>query len=168
MLLLEGEAGIGKTTLWRVGVALAREGSYRVLEARPASAETGVPFAALADLVGGSLQEVADALPAPQRQALEVALSLAEPAGAPPLPQTIAAAVLSCLRELARKDPVLVAVDDAQWLDAASQAALEFALRRIAPDDHVRFLFSWRTGEKGRSPPGTSALGPPQRVRSAR
>ncbi len=165
VLLLEGEAGIGKTTLWRVGVALAREGSYRVLEARPASAETGVPFAALADLVGGSLQEVADALPAPQRQALEVALSLAEPAGAPPLPQTIAAAVLSCLRELARKDPVLVAVDDAQWLDAASQAALEFALRRIAPDDHVRFLFSWRTGEKGRSPPGTSALGPPQRVR---
>lgn len=159
VLALVGEAGIGKTTLWRAGVALAREHSYRVLAARPASAESGVPFSALADLVGGSLEAVADAMPSPQRNALEVALSLAEPAAAPPLPGTIAAAVLSCLRELARDQPVLVAIDDVQWLDPASEAALEYGLRRITPDESVRFLFSRRT-EAGRPPLGAADLSP--------
>ena len=60
-----------------------------------------------------------------------MALLLTEPGATPPPPRTIAAAVLSSLRELARQGPVLVAVDDAQWLDVASASALEFALRRI-------------------------------------
>lgn len=154
-LVLEGEAGIGKTTLWRAGLALAGDRSYRVLVARPTSAEAEMPFASLGDLVGGPVAEILQELPVPQRQALEAALLLVEPDGPPPQPHTIAAAVLSCLRELGRRQPLLVAVDDAQWLDSSSAAALEFALRRIDEDGRVLFLFSWRTGgEGGRRSPG--------------
>ena len=88
-----------------------------------------------------------------------------------------AAAVLSCLRALSRREPLLVAVDDAQWLDAASAAALEFALRRITKDDRVSFLFSWRPDPEGRlatrsgrPPRGSSAMRgdrPPQSRRPA-
>jgi len=154
-LVLEGEAGIGKTTLWRAGLALAGERPYRVIVARPTSAEAEMPFASLGDLVGGSVAEILNDLPVPQRHALEAALLLIEPDGPPPQPHTIAAAVLSCLRELSRPEPLLVAVDDAQWLDSPSAAALEFARRRIGDDGRVLFLFSWRTGdESGRPRPG--------------
>ena len=91
-----------------------------------------------------------------------MALLLTEPGATPPPPRTIAAAVLSCLRELARQGPVLVAVDDAQWLDVASASALEFALRRIGDDEHVAFLFSWRTEGERHPPLGTD--GQTQRV----
>ncbi len=151
-LVLEGEAGIGKTTLWRAGLALADECSCRVLVARPTSTEAEMPFAGLSDLIGDVLDEIAHQLPVPQRQALEVALLLTEPGSTPPQPGTIAAAVLSCLRELSRQGPVLVAVDDAQWLDSASATALEFALRRIGGNERVAFLFSWRTDGEGRPP----------------
>ncbi len=157
-LVLEGEAGIGKTTLWRAGLALAGDQPYRVLIARPTSAEAEMPFAALGDLLGGSAEQVLQQLPVPQRQALEAALLLAESDGAPPQPHTIAAAVLSCLRELSRQKPVLVAVDDAQWLDSASAAALEFSLRRLGEDGRVVFLFSWRTD--GESPPPLAVESP--------
>ena len=70
----------------------------------------------------------------------------------------IAAGVLSCLRELSRAEPVLVAVDDAQWLDASSAGALEFSLRRLGDDGRVVFLFSWRTDERGRAPIGGEGL----------
>ena len=157
-LVLEGDAGIGKTTLWRACVTLAQARSYRVLAARPASAEAGMPFAGLGDLLGRPLEEIAEEVPVPQCRALEVALSLAEPGAAPPLPQTIAAAVLSCLRALSRREPLLVAIDDAQWLDAASAAALEFALRRVTKDDRVSFLFSRRPAPEGLSRPGAADL----------
>jgi len=156
-LVLEGEAGIGKTTLWRAGIALAGDRSYRVLVARATSAEAELPFAALGDLLGGSAQQVLPQLPVPQRQALEAALLLAEPDGLPPQPHVIAAAVLSCLRELSRHEPVLVAVDDAQLLDPASAAALEFSLRRFGEDGRVVFLFSWRTDGEGRPPLGVAS-----------
>jgi DNA-binding CsgD family transcriptional regulator len=149
-LVLEGEAGIGKTTLWRAGLTLARDRSFRVLIARPTSAEAGLPFSGLSDLLSESLEDVLTLLPAPQRQALEVALLLIEPGGAPPQPHTIAAAVLSCLRELSRTTPVLVAIDDVQWLDSSTTAAVEFARRRIGTESNVAFLLSLRpTDEEG-------------------
>ena len=151
-LVLEGEAGIGKTTLWRAGLAIAGERSYRVLVARPTSAEAEMPFAGLGDLIGGSAEEILQLLPVPQRHALEAALLLAERDGPPPQPHTIAAAVLSCLRELSHEQPLLVAVDDAQWLDTSSAAALEFALRRSGEDGRVAFLYSWRTQSEGGRP----------------
>ena len=69
-LLIEGEAGIGKTTLVLEAVRLAREAGYRVLQVRPAEAEADLSYSALTDLVGGAFDAVSSDLPAPQRHAL--------------------------------------------------------------------------------------------------
>src|ERR671931_1075399 len=117
-LVLVGEAGVGKTTLWCAGADEARERGYRVLETRPAEAEARLAFAGLGDLLDPLLGEVLDPLPTPQRDALRVAL-LVEPAtGVPPEERAVAVAVLSALRKLAADRPTLVAVDDLQWLDS--------------------------------------------------
>jgi class 3 adenylate cyclase len=130
-LVLEGEPGIGKTTLWEEGVRAARERSYRVLLTSPSGAESRLSFAALADLLEDTPAEVLAGLPAPQRRGLEVALLLADGGGPAPAQRAIAAAVLGVLRSLAAGGPVLVAIDDVQWLDPSSAAVLEFAFRRL-------------------------------------
>ena len=129
-LLVEGEPGIGKTTVVFEAIRAARERRYRVLEARPAEAEVDLSFATLGDLVGALLDEVSDALPAPQRQALEVALLLRE-GDEPADPLTTARAFLTVLTIVSRADPLVIAIDDAQWMDQASKRALEFAFRRL-------------------------------------
>jgi acyl-CoA synthetase (AMP-forming)/AMP-acid ligase II len=82
-LLLEGEAGIGKTTVWAAGVADAAACSYLILSSRPAESEATLSFAALGDLVDGILERVLAELPLPQQNALQVALLLKDPAGRP-------------------------------------------------------------------------------------
>ena len=129
-IALEGEPGIGKTALWRLGVARAGELGLRVLAARPTEAERGLALAALVDLVTPLAGEIG-ALPAPQRRALRVALMLKPACGRPPAALGIAIAVLALLRRVADQQPVVVAVDDEQWVDAESRAALAYALRRI-------------------------------------
>jgi len=133
-LLLEGEAGIGKTALWQAGLADAQACGQRTLSCRPAGAEVKLSFAALGDLLAGALQEALAALPGPQRRALEAALLLAEPEGEPPDQRAIGLGLLNVLRNLSFAGPVLVAVDDAHWLDQPSAAALGFALRRLATE----------------------------------
>jgi DNA-binding CsgD family transcriptional regulator len=130
-LLLEGEAGIGKSTLWSAAVENARKRSYRILACRPAGAEVQLSFAALGDLLAEVLEETLPELPRPQRRALEVALLLEEAPGRPPDQRAIALAFLGVLRLLARSGPVLIAIDDAQWLDKPTAAVLEFAVRRF-------------------------------------
>jgi DNA-binding CsgD family transcriptional regulator len=130
-LLLDGEAGIGKTTLWRAGIALAEEHGFRVLTSRPAGAEAQLSFAALRDLVDSCFEEAADVLPAPQRRALAVALLREEPGKRPPPDGAVAAALVALLRHAARERPVLVAVDDVHWLDPPSADLLAFAARRL-------------------------------------
>jgi DNA-binding CsgD family transcriptional regulator len=129
-MLVEGDAGIGKTTVWREAVRAADERGHRVLQARPAEAEASLSFAALADLLGSAYDEVRDEMAAPQRQALDVALLRATP-DASADPRTIATALVGVLTALAERGPVVVAVDDVQWLDRASARALEFAARRL-------------------------------------
>ena len=73
-IALEGEAGIGKSTIWRAGVEQARAAGLRVLSARPAESERGLAHAALGDLFGDVLDDVLPALTPPRRRALEVAL----------------------------------------------------------------------------------------------
>jgi DNA-binding CsgD family transcriptional regulator len=133
-LVLEGDPGIGKTTLWNAAVAAAREREFRVLSCRPAGSEVQLSYAALGDLLDGLEEEALGALPSPQRRALEVALLLEDSPGPAPNRRAIALAVLGLLRVLAGEQPVLVAVDDAQWVDGPSAAALEFALRRLGPE----------------------------------
>jgi DNA-binding CsgD family transcriptional regulator len=130
-LLLEGEAGVGKTTLWLAGVEAARERGHWVLESRPAAAEARFAFAGVSDLLGGVLAEVLDQLPPPQADALRAALLLERAGGAPPNERAVAAGVLSSLRALCAVRPVLLAVDDVQWLDPPSVAVLAFAWRRL-------------------------------------
>ena len=152
-LLIEGEAGIGKTTLWRAGVSQARERGWDVLTAGPAAAEARLGFAVIGDLLTGVVDEIVSLLPAPQRQALEVALLLEDARGRPPDERTVAVAVLGALRALARGRSLLVAVDDVQWLDRPSADVLSFVARRLG-DDPVALLVAQRTQEESGPPLG--------------
>ena len=143
-LLLRGEAGAGKTVLWQLGVDRARTRGHMVLVARAAEHEARFGFAALGDLLEGRLEDAVRDLPDPQRRALRVALAL-EDAGDGVQESTIAVGLLGALRSLAGRGPVLVAVDDAQWLDQPSAAVLGFAARRLR-DEPVRFLVTQRAG----------------------
>ncbi len=134
VLLLEGEAGIGKTTLWRAAVEAARARGYRVLSCAPAGSETQLSFSALRDLLADWFDAVANELPLPQRRALAVTLLREEPETAPPEPDAIAVAFLSALRALAQRGKTIIAVDDSQWIDAASAQMLSYAIRRLDAD----------------------------------
>ena len=153
-LLLEGEAGIGKTTLWKHAVAAAQERGMRVLACRPAGAEARFSFAGLDDVLADVVQEVLSALPAPQQRALKVALLLEDPAGLAPDQRTIAVAFLGVLRHLALDAHVLLALDDAQWLDPPSASVFEFAVRRLR-DEPIGVLLAKRIESSG---PVTLAL----------
>jgi AAA ATPase domain len=83
-LILGGEAGIGKSTLWLEALAQARARSYRVLSCRPNESEAKLSFAALGDLLEGVADESLEGLPPPQRAALEVALLRREATGSLP------------------------------------------------------------------------------------
>jgi DNA-binding CsgD family transcriptional regulator len=150
-IFLEGEAGIGKTRLWGGGVERAREHGCCVLSTRPGGSEVQLAFAGLADLLDGVAADVLPALPAPQRRALGVALLLEEPGARAPDDRAVAAAFLGAVRLLAENAPVLVAVDDLQWLDASSERVLEFACRRLGAEP-VGLLATVRIGPGGRRP----------------
>ena len=144
--VLVGEAGVGKTTLWRAGADAAQERGYRVLETRPSAAEARLAFAGLDDLLDPVLDDLLDGLPPPQADALRVALLLEQTVGPPPDERAVAIAFLNALRELAADRPTLVSVDDLQWLDSPSAAVLGFAWRRLR-DEHAGLLAARRAGE---------------------
>jgi len=128
--VFEGEAGMGKTTLWLAGVQRARELGFEVLEARPAASEGELSFAGLGDLLGRWNEDLGD-LPGPQRRALRIALLLEESGGKAPDPRAVGAAVLGLFRRIAAREKLLIAIDDVQWLDAATSAAVAYAARRL-------------------------------------
>ena len=144
-LVLRGGPGIGKTTLWEAGVDEARSRGLRVLAARPSGAEAQLSFAALIDLLHEVDSAELHGLPAPQLHALQVALLRAEPTGVGAEPHAIAVGVLNALRALAADAPLVVAVDDVQWLDPPSADALTFAARRLQ-DEEVGLLLARRPG----------------------
>jgi DNA-binding CsgD family transcriptional regulator len=145
-LLLTGAPGIGKTTLWEAAVDAARDGGRLVLVARPNDAEAQLGFTALTDLFDGvDLEEILTGVPGPQRRALEVALLRVEAVGSGFDARAIAAGLRSTFVELATRMPLLVAIDDIQWLDTPSADALTFAARRLA-DQRVVFLLARRPG----------------------
>jgi DNA-binding CsgD family transcriptional regulator len=133
-LFLGGEAGIGKTTVWQAAVADARQRSFQVLSSRPAGSELQLSFASLGDLLAVALSDVEDELPAPQLRALRIAMLLDDPGRSPPDRRAIGLGILGVLRRLSLRSPVLVAIDDAQWLDRPTAGALHFALRRLVQE----------------------------------
>jgi DNA-binding CsgD family transcriptional regulator len=153
-LLLEGTAGIGKTTLWQAGVSFARARGHRVLACRAAESEARLSYAALGDLFDFELPD----LPAPQQRALDAALLRAEVEGAPPDQRAVSVASVGVLRALAASGPVLVAIDDVQWLDLPSARVLAFVVRRLE-DAPIRILVTLRVGSGG-DPLGLAQAGP--------
>ncbi len=130
-IVIGGEPGIGKTTLWEAGVLAAEQSGARILLARPSGAEAKLAYATLIDLLDGVATEELRALLPPQRRALEVALLRADPGEEPPDPAATAVGFLNALRALASESRLVVAVDDVQWLDQPSADVLTFAARRL-------------------------------------
>ena len=136
---------MGKTTLWSAGVDEAETRGLRVLWAQPAENEMALSFAALGDLLDPVLDEALAPLAAGQRSALARALVLEEIDGPPPDAHASGVALLNALRGLAAGRPLIVAVDDVQWLDAASSGALAYAARRLRAEP-IGVLLARRTG----------------------
>lgn len=143
-LLLTGESGIGKSTIWTEGVRSAKANGLRVLAATAVEAESTMPYVVLGDLLSPVLDESAPDLLGEQREALDVVLMRASPKRQPPSLRLIAMAVHNTLCWCAERSTVLVAVDDLQWADAETQQVLAFALRRLSQDP-IRLLMAMRT-----------------------
>ncbi len=147
-LLIEGEAGIGKTTLWRAGVDAALLRGFRVLTARIGESETKLSFTAVADLLEPVVDEALPELPEPQRVALEAALLRAEAHGPAQEQRAVFLAVLAVLRRTAMSQPLLLALDDLQWVDGPSGRVLGFVLRRLR-NEPIGLLCCVRLGSPG-------------------
>src|SRR4051794_34635386 len=144
VLVIRGEAGVGKTTL--LGHCERQAAGFRVARLAGVESEMELPFAGLHQLCAPMLEHLG-ALPEPQQAALRIALGLAS--GAAPDRFLVALAALSLLSEVAVEQPLLCLVDDAQWLDAASRQVLGFVARRLLAES-VAIVFAVRepTGER--------------------
>ncbi len=148
VLTIEGEPGIGKTTLCAHGLEQARTAGAVVLACHPTSAETSMSFAGLTDLLAQLDGRVFDELPPPQRRGLAVAALREDASGSSMDERAIGTALHTLIESLAASGPVVVVVDDAQWLDRATAEVLGFALRRIS-GAAVGVLVSRRAGVDG-------------------
>ena len=133
-LLLEGDPGIGKTALWQEADRLARERGFRVLTSRSTDSETQIAFATVGDVLAPVVEEALPELAPVQRRALETALLMREPHGPPPEVRLLGLALLSVVRALAQDRPLLLALDDVQWVDASSAEVMTFMLRRLGAE----------------------------------
>ena len=138
MLVLMGEAGVGKTALLEYAVGSAAD--MLVTRASGVESEMELAFAALHQLCAPLLDRLEE-LPAPQRQALEITFGLSD--GPSPDRFLVGLAVLGLLSDAAEERPVLCVIDDAQWLDRTSGQALSFVARRMLADS-VAILFAAR------------------------
>jgi len=140
VLVMRGEAGIGKTALLHY---CARDATgCRVVQISGVEFEIGMPFAALQQLCGPMLSKV-DVLPDPQRQALAVAFGLTT--GTTPDRFVVGLAVLGLLAEVASERPLVCLIDDAQWLDQSTREVLAFVGRRLQAEA-VMLIFAVRDG----------------------
>ncbi len=149
-VVVEGRAGIGKTTLLR---SLYDQHGGSRLAARPVAAEAELTFAVLGDLLGQAPAEALSGLPTPQQLALDAAL-LRSGDGSAPNGRVLGTAVRTVLSRLAAADgPLLLVIDDIQWADQASCTALGFALRRL--EDHpLHVVLAERTDTIAHDPLG--------------
>lgn len=158
VLSIDGEPGIGKTSLLRYALSDARAAGLIVLECTPTPAEATMSFAALTELLRDVDAAALAAMPDPQRHALAVATLREEPVGATLDERAVGTGFASLLAHLAESRTVVVAIDDLHWIDAASADALTFALRRVHPAT-IGLVTCARTGQR---PPGFASSIPPE------
>lgn len=142
-LVLRGDSGIGKTTLWRHGLGVWRRFDRTVLLARPAEEELSMALSGLVDLLAGLAVDV-DRLRADDD------------------PISRGRSVLDAIRTASTTRPILIAIDDLQWLDAASARALRYAIRRL-DDEPIGILTTVRAGSTPNDPLDMTSLLPPGR-----
>ena len=130
-IVLRAPAGMGKTTLLDAFLTATAELELTVLHTRPTEVDRLLAFSGLTDLMAGIETTEYDGLPAPQRRAIRAALLLEEPE-ADVDPRAVAAAVRTVWTAMAERRPVLVVIDDAQWVDEATATVLSHALGRVA------------------------------------
>ena len=119
----------------------------------PVEAETRLSYAALGDLLEPILEEALPTLPEPQRKALEVALLRSPSSGGRADQRAVSLAVLGCLRSVASTTPVVVAIDDVQWMDIPSVRVLQFVVRRLK-DESVGLMTAARGAHSDDDPLG--------------
>lgn len=139
VLLLDGPPGVGKSSILAHAADAARQHRMSVARVSGVASEAALPFAAAADLLAPFISGYAELLPAGQRGTLERCFA---PGGSPAAGGPYAAylAALSLLTRAAEHDPVVMAVDDLQWVDDASQRMLAFLARRIDADRVIMLL----------------------------
>jgi DNA-binding CsgD family transcriptional regulator len=143
VLVVRGEAGVGKTALLDFAIGCAP--GFRVMRAVGIESEMELAFAALQQLCAPMLDRL-DRLPAPQKDALGVAFGLR--AGDAPDRFLVGLAVLSLLAEVSEDQPLVCVVDDAQWLDRASAQALVFVARRLLAESVALVLVTREPSEE--------------------
>lgn len=166
-LVIDGVAGIGKTTLWRMAVDSARAEALDVLVAAPAQSEAALPYSVLSDLLEAVPPEATAALPPGHRSALAAALQ--ETAADTDINEhAVSRAVLAIFRALVEGNRrLLIAIDDVQWMDPPSARVLEFAVRRLA-DLPALLLIARRTERPEPMPLGLARGLPPGALETVR
>lgn len=159
--VIHGVPGIGKTALWADAVAACESRGYLVLSGRPAESEAMLSFVGLGDLLGRVPDQVVQGLRSPQRRGLRAALLQTDD----PVPdhRAVRVAVLEVVRRLASSHPVVIAIDDAQWLDPPTAAAVEHVVRRLR-DERVGLLVAIRSEYGDLLPFGIEQALPPDRT----
>ncbi|GAA0928590.1 LuxR family transcriptional regulator [Kribbella koreensis] len=142
VLVLRGEAGIGKTAMLQF--LLDRASDCRVSRASGVESEMELPFAGLHQLCAPLLNRLEE-LPPPQQDALATTFGLRP--GNPPDPFVVGLAVLNLLSDAAEQQPLVCVIDDAQWLDHASAQTLEFVARRLRAEP-IALVFAVRTTDQ--------------------
>lgn len=150
-LVVEGEPGIGKTTVLLDAASDARDLGFRVLSAQGSVSEVSYAYGAVADLLKGVDPALRETLPGAQRTALNRACSGDVTTGPGADERSVATAFLTLLERASANGPVLLVIDDAQWLDASSRAVIGFTARRLT--GAVAMLLAFRTGDP--EPPDT-------------
>jgi hypothetical protein len=151
-LLIGGEAGIGKTTLWLDSLERADECGFRVLTARAGQLETVLAYTTVGDLLSEVDSPLLARIPDPQRLALNRVLMRTEDEGPETNQRMVATAFRSVVEALADDLPTLIAVDDVQWLDSSSRSVLAYAVHRLSKDQR-------QPGREGRPDPNRTAGG---------
>jgi hypothetical protein len=160
-MLVTGPAGIGKTTVWEALTEVAADRGFRVLSARAAQSEAMLGFGGLTDLLTRVPDDALEILPPPQRSAVRAAVLRATGNGRHDR-RAVAAGTLTLLRALATEAPVLVAVDDLQWIDLPTGRILDYVARRLR-DERVALLASVRTDDTSMPAASLVVEGPAER-----